>query len=361
MQRHSPLCLLLSAVLATALLVPISAGTAHADGLPVINLDTSRTGISSPDGSSRYYALPARGRTELIEIRAERLRSLRSMDLAGTLAVPGVAFDGTTSGLSADGGTLVLIEPRTSFPRRNTRLVVVDTHRWKISRRVDLAGDFSFDAISPDGSAVYFIHYLDRRDPTKYEVRAYDTTAGEMRAEPVIDSRTAPVVMRGFPMTRATSPDGVWEYTLYDGAGKTPFVHALNTEEASAVCINLPQLEEARNLTKVDLDVSADGATVDVLSGLKGERVAQISTGSWDVLEPSSAGVIATDGDGGFGAWWALPIFGLGLLAFGLLGRRFRQRRSAQLPSDPLPDTPGPKPDDSTGEARGRSEEQGVR
>ena len=32
--------------------------------------------------------------------------------------------------------------------------------------------------------------------------------------------------MGGSPLTRATSLDGRWAYTLYDGAGRTPFVHA---------------------------------------------------------------------------------------------------------------------------------------
>ena len=45
--------------------------------------------------------------------------------------------------------------------------------------------------------------------------------------------------MRGQPLTRATSPDGRWAYTLYDGAGKEPFIHALDTSTRSARCIDL--------------------------------------------------------------------------------------------------------------------------
>ena len=45
--------------------------------------------------------------------------------------------------------------------------------------------------------------------------------------------------MHGNPMTRATSADGRWAYTLYDGNGH-PFVHALDTAPATARCIDLP-------------------------------------------------------------------------------------------------------------------------
>ncbi len=45
--------------------------------------------------------------------------------------------------------------------------------------------------------------------------------------------------MRGMPVTRSSSPDGRFAYTLYDGAGEHPFIHALDTVEKSARCIDL--------------------------------------------------------------------------------------------------------------------------
>ncbi len=44
-------------------------------------------------------------------------------------------------------------------------------------------------------------------------------------------------------MTRATSPDGGWEYTLYDGGGAHPFIHALDVVEGATVCIDLEMLK----------------------------------------------------------------------------------------------------------------------
>ena len=45
--------------------------------------------------------------------------------------------------------------------------------------------------------------------------------------------------MRGNPLSRAMSSNGRWALTLYDGAGATPFVHALDTVARSARCIDL--------------------------------------------------------------------------------------------------------------------------
>ena len=54
--------------------------------------------------------------------------------------------------------------------------------------------------------------------------------------------------MRGQPVTRKPSSDERWAYTLYARSGQPPFVHALDTVNAKAYCIDLPlrlkQLEQ---------------------------------------------------------------------------------------------------------------------
>ncbi len=92
--------------------------------------------------------------------------------------IPAVALDGSPGGLSADGTTLVLIQPRKRFPQRETHLAILDAQSLVLRERLTLRGDFSFDAISPDGSHIYLIQYLSPRDPTEYAVRAYDAVAG---------------------------------------------------------------------------------------------------------------------------------------------------------------------------------------
>lgn len=337
-------------IVAMTALLAISPQAAHGDGLPVIGLDTTRSGVASLDGRVSYYAVRDRGRTSVLRIDSERERSLRSMSLRGTLAVPGVAWDGTTSGLSADGRILALIAPRRGFPRDRTRLVLVRTRDWKVAERIALRGDFSFDAISPDGSTIYLIHYLNPRRPTEYEVRAYDTTPGRLLPEPVIDERVAEATMNGFPMTRATGPGGVWEYTLYNGDGKT-FVHALNTAAGTAFCVDLPIGQ--RGIAAAELAVSPDGGTVTV--SRRDVPVASINTATWtatklDVVEATNdtgegAGAAAEDG-APLALRWVAGLALLALLGSVALGT-LRRRRRPVMPPDPLPDLstgPGAEP-----------------
>ena len=52
-----------------------------------------------------------------------------------------------------------------------TTFAVVDTRRLAVRRHLALRGDFSFDAISPDGRTMYLIEYS-ARDLNNYAVRA---------------------------------------------------------------------------------------------------------------------------------------------------------------------------------------------
>jgi hypothetical protein len=111
--------------------------------------------------------------TLVARVRRDGGQVIRARAVRGRFAVPAVALDGTAGGLSADRATLVLIRPRARFPRDETPLVVLDARRLIVRDRITLRGDFSFDALSPDGATMYLIHYLSRRDPTRYDVRAY--------------------------------------------------------------------------------------------------------------------------------------------------------------------------------------------
>jgi len=78
--------------------------------------------------------------------------------------------------------------------------------------------------------------------------------------------------------------DGRWAYTLYDGGGATPFVHALDTSDASARCIDLDRLDRA-TLGRLRLRLTDGGRTVDVVDGSR--RVAALDTGTLTVRGPS--------------------------------------------------------------------------
>jgi len=124
-----------------------------------------------------------------------------------------------------------------------TKLAVLDAHNLDPEDQVELNGSFGIDAISPDGSRIYLIEYLSPRDFTEYRVRAYDLDRGRLLPNPIIDPKESGEEMYGMPLTRATSPDGRWAYTLYTGP-KENFIHALDTKRATAVCIDLDDVHE---------------------------------------------------------------------------------------------------------------------
>jgi hypothetical protein len=235
----------------------LAVASARADGLPVLGVDVSSSGVATADGA-RYVTMASGGRTVVARVAEAGGRLLVWRSLPGTFTIPAVAYDGSAGGLSADGKTLALIEPRQSFPRAQTRFLILG-RGLAVRRQVTLRGDFSFDAVSPDGAWLYLIHYTSAQDPTRYLVQRYDLRNGRLSAAPVVDPSQPGEKMRGNPLTRATSADGRWAYTLYDGGGATPFVHALDTVAGSAHCIDLDALSAKTDLSKVRLAVAGGG------------------------------------------------------------------------------------------------------
>jgi hypothetical protein len=254
-------------VLMCVLVAGLAPAAAHADGLPVLGIDVGSTGVaSSPDGA-RYITIPAGSRTIVERVAQHGGQVLAWRSLRGTFTIPAVAYDGSPGGLSAHGTTLVLIEPRTSFPRAATTLFALGSNGLKSQRLVRLTGDFSFDAVSPDGSLLYLIHYTSPTDPTRYLVQAYDVQRGRLLTKPIVDPKEPGEKMRGNPLSRALSADGRWAYTLYDGAGATPFVHALDTVGRSAHCIDLDAIAAGTDLWRLRLGVDPDDSHLAVRNG----------------------------------------------------------------------------------------------
>lgn len=320
------LCIVFVSLLAAA----AGAVVARADGLPVQGVDIGGVGLVAASGEARYVTLPARRDTVLARVKPAGGQIADSRLLRGEFTIPAVAYDGSAGGLSADGKTLVLIVPRASFPRVTTGLIVIDTRRLRPRMRVTLQGDFSFDAISPRGSLLYLIEYVSPKDPTRYVVRTYDLRSGRLLARPVIDPREPGEKMRGAPLTRATSGDGRWAYTLYDGAGQAPFVHALDTSTASARCIDLDTLAGA-DLSKLRFRLDGAGHTLTV--GTNQQALAIVDTRTFGVSTPTSP-ALAAERDTGHIPWTRVALASAGLLVaaagsvFGLL-RRHRRRLAA--------------------------------
>jgi hypothetical protein len=231
----------------------------------------------------------------------------------------------------------LLTRPRVAFPQRQTNLLILDARRLRAIAYRRLSGDFSVDAISPDGKRAYLIQYLSGTDTSHYRVRAYDVATARLEPKPVVDPRERPDAMLGYPITRESSADGRWAYTLYLGVSGTPwhpFLHALDTAARRAVCVDLPALPP--NINPFDARLRLDRGQLAVMAS--GVPVALVDTATLAVTRPTQIHrSIAprpkrdSRGDGGALIAAAIAVLG-GATALASLARRRRGRsRTATL------------------------------
>ena len=334
----------------------ICAAAANADGLPVPMDGFGTTTAVAPDGDGPRYATVSMGdRTAVMEIDQDGGQVTETREIRGEYTIPLVAIDGTPSGVSADGSTLALISPRTDFdfPRRETSFVIVDigSGRMRPEPPLTLRGDFSFDALSPDGRIMYLIEYLSR-DYNNYAVREYDLLRDRLLPDPVLVAHeVSPGEMRGLPMTRATSPDGRWEYTLYNGGGRrsdVAFIHTLDTERGISHCVDLAMVN-GNEAWRVGLELTDDGGTLNATRG--GQTLAMLDTETFALTEPLAPELTETPDAGGSPSGLAIGAIAVGavLLIGTALGLR-RRRQATTLPADPFGpgepvDSAKPKPE----------------
>jgi hypothetical protein len=250
---------------------------------PSPGLSSASAGIVS--GKLRYVAQPASTTTEVDVLNVQTSRVLRHMRVTGKWGIPLVAYDGTAEGLFPNGRTLLLAQDPYNGQtlRATTKFTLVDTRRMKVSRRIQLKGAFTFDAVSRDGRYVYLIEYLSPEDPSSYRVRAYDLRGAGLLAKIVSDKRSWATDMRGLPVSRLWKES--WAYTLY-GANARPFIHALDTRNVAAVCIDLPWKTSPDRFFDFRLRVDGDGHLV--VRGPNGRALAVIDRQTFKVISAVS-------------------------------------------------------------------------
>jgi DNA-binding beta-propeller fold protein YncE len=180
----------------------------------------------------------------------------------GAWRLPTVGLDPLPVGVSADGSTIALVEagPQPAWGEATTsRFAILDRSLDADPRIIELAGAFEFDALSPDGTRLYVAEHIAGPLADRYQVRVVDTGTGVMGDAIIVDKRNLDEVMAGRPVDQLRRIDGV-VLTLYRGT-EHPFVHALNTAEAWAVCIDLPAtgLEDDGAATDWGIVTTPDG------------------------------------------------------------------------------------------------------
>ena len=235
--------------------------------------------VASADGASIYMISPqGGGGTIVTRLRgSDRTAQVKSR-LEGSFEVPVVA--GAEEGLSRDGSTLVLAgRPAGGV----SRFALLDSRTLRTRRILTLHGSYSFDALSPNASTLYVIRYLSR-DHSRYAVQGLDVGDSTPVAKTLVEKGEPGEAMAGTAVTRTTSPDGGWVYTLYDGKGGKPFVHALSTVDEFTVCIDLDNLAGRSDIGTMILRLRPKTHTLEVASA--GSPVALVDTESFEASPP---------------------------------------------------------------------------
>ena len=194
-------------------------------------------GLASLDGLVRFVATQAGANTLVSAVSTDGGETLGKQIVRGAYGVPTITQSGLAAGLFHDGSAFVLqnvgLEQKSSF-------VILGAQDLALRDTITLGGTFGFDALSPDASKLYLIQHLTTNDIEHYVVRAYDLSAHKLLPGRIADKTQKSWIMQGWAVSRVTSGDGRWAYTLYANPGGYPFIHALDTVNGVAHCIGLP-------------------------------------------------------------------------------------------------------------------------
>ena len=260
----------------------VVAATARGDGGPGPGVVQGWNGVTR--GALRYVAVATGSTTVVEEVQRHGGRVLGYTLVPGNFGISTVAYDGTTGGLSYDGRVLVLGGVgRSASLRKTSSFAVLGVAQLKLRHILRLRGDFVFDALSPGARMMYLVERVALSpQATSYRVRAYDLGARRLLPGVIIDKRSWESVMSGNPYARTVSKDGRWVYTLY-GGGEHPFVHALDTKNAHAVCIDLPKRWNKLDVAGMRLHLKRGGRIV-IRYGSRGITFAVLDTRKLRVL-----------------------------------------------------------------------------
>src|SRR3954468_3036328 len=296
--------IVLALFVAALIVAPAAAG----DGFPQA-AEQAGAGVTSPQGRQYIAVGVDQSHTMLTTLQYGGVTGWS--ELSGAFGIPMVT-QSTTGGLSRDGRTLILQGVALTAP---TQFVVVDARTLRERGRFILDGIYSFDALSPDGSMLYLIQRVDARDYSRYVVRAYDLVNRRLLGGRIADRTQKGWVMHGEPVSRGTSADGRWVYTLYSNPGGYPFVHALDTVRGVAHCVGIawPQGKDQGPLWT--LVVEPHGQTVS-LRWRSGRPFYRIDAMTWRAAPVGPSHLP-----------WYSAFFALLLVPVLIAGERLRRRR----------------------------------
>jgi DNA-binding beta-propeller fold protein YncE len=275
-------------------------GRARQPDLEVIDAATGESFMPLPLGVpdarwGRFVEATIHGnRTTVGRLDVSRGDDEIGIALAGKWRLPTIGSDPTPVGLSDNDSTVALVETDAAAGRATSRFAVVDLRGHRAPRVITLRGLFDFDAISPDGSALYVVEHLDAN--ARYQVRAVDVATGSLREGAIVDKANPGESMAGWPIEQQRLAGGI-VMTLYRGL-EHPFIHALNTVDGFAICIDLPPTrhDDADAASDWGLARSPDGLAVYAVNATIGLAV-DVNPGDLSIrrsatMPPATAAIV---------------------------------------------------------------------
>lgn len=227
-------------------------------------------GVPSPDWRA-LYSVATTPKPQLVATDPATGVVLRTLDLPdASYELPPATLGGLPGGLSQNGAYLVLSAPNYGQP--TSRLLVVDASFNRAPVKVELAGNFVFDAISNDGIRLYLIQYVTSAD---YHVRLYNVLSRYLETYVIADKRE-PGTMQGLRISGVFSHDGTWLYSIYARKDRGPFIHALNLDGHYAWCIDFAESTSSSfgpDDLSWSLALTPDGSLLYAANGATGEVV----------------------------------------------------------------------------------------
>ena len=216
------------------------------DRLHVIRASNEEEMLTLPVGApdegwaSLVTATPGQTSTMVEGLRADQGFEGNGREVPGAWRLPTIGLDPVPVGVSTNRSTVVLVEMdgAKAGTAGSTRFAVLTGSFRDEPRIIELAGEFEFDAISPDGSLLYVVEHLAGPPAGHYQVRIVETATGVLRPDVIVDKRDTGEAMAGWPVAQSRRADGM-VFTLYRGT-EHPFIHALQSAEGWAVCLDLP-------------------------------------------------------------------------------------------------------------------------
>ncbi len=302
-----------------------SGSAAAADGQPAYAAQGG-LGVLAPDGKTRYVATSTGAATEIHRVRVSDGAVVDWATLDGSWGIPAVTFSpGSGEGITRDGKRLIVAATGVWSP---TEFAVLTTPDLRVVEKFSIDGNFAYDALSPDASTLYLIQHVDANNVNRYVVRAYDLESHRLLPGRIADKTQRGWVMEGSAVTRATSADGRWVYTLYSRPGGYPFIHALDTVNGVAHCTGLPWHGGQAPLWNIRMTLGGDGKTLAV-HWKSGKPWLTLNTANWRLthVQPQAF------------AWrWVLAgVGGALVLLLALVAAALSRRRAAQERREALP------------------------